>query len=354
VAQHEPAAYERLHTVLVPKDYVRYKLCGELAHDVSDASGTGLFDVAQRCWSKEMINGLKLEASWFPAALESSHVAGMISAEAAAATGLAEGTPVAAGAGDQAASAVGNGIVATGIASCTLGTSGVVFAHMDQPAYDPQGRVHTFCHAVTNKWHVMGVTQGAGLSLQWFRNNLAAQSSYDELMQEAGEVEAGSDGLYWMPYLMGERTPHLDALARGGWIGMTARHKRAHLIRSVIEGVSYSQRDCLDVILELGVEVEQVRASGGGARSALWRQILADVFARRVATLESQEGSAFGAALLGMVATGAYGSVEEACAATVREVSTLDPRPRESAAYARGHEIFRTLYPTLKATFPLL
>jgi xylulokinase len=200
----------------------------------------------------------------------------------------------------------------------------------------------------------MGVTQGAGLSLQWFRNTLAAGVSYDSLMDEAATAEAGSDGLYWLPYLMGERTPHLDALARGGWIGLTARHKRAELVRSVIEGVSYSQKDCLEVILDLGVEVGQVRASGGGARSALWRQILADVFARRVATLESQEGSAYGAALLGMVATGAFASVPEACAATVKEVSTVDPRARESAAYGRRYEIYKTLYPTLKTTFPLL
>ncbi len=354
VRDNDPRSYERLRTVLVPKDYVRYKLCGELGQDVSDASGTGVFDVAKRRWSGEMISELGLDAAWWPEVFESSTIAGKITREAAEATGLAEGTPVAAGAGDQAASAVGNGIVVTGVASCTLGTSGVVFAHMDEPAYDPAGRVHTLCHAVPGKWHVMGVTQGAGLSLQWFRNTLAAGVSYDSLMEEAATAEAGSDGLYWLPYLMGERTPHLDALARGGWIGLTARHKRADLVRSVIEGVSYSQKDCLDVILDLGVEVAQVRASGGGARSALWRQILADVFARRVTTLESQEGSAYGAALLGMVATGAFASVPEACAATVKEVSTVDPRARESAAYGRRHEIYKTLYPTLKTTFPLL
>jgi xylulokinase len=354
VRDNDPHSYERLRTVLVPKDYVRYKLCGTLGQDVSDASGTGIFDVANRSWSSSMISELGLERAWWPEVFESSTIAGKITREAAEATGLAEGTPVAAGAGDQAASAVGNGIVESGIASCTLGTSGVVFAHMDEPAYDPAGRVHTFCHAVPGKWHVMGVTQGAGLSLQWFRNTLAAGVSYDSLMEEAALAEPGSDGLYWLPYLMGERTPHLDALARGGWIGLTARHKRADLVRSVIEGVSYSQKDCLDVILDLGAEVKLVRASGGGARSGLWRQILADVFARRVAALESQEGSAYGAALLGMVATGAFASVPEACAATVKEVSAVDPRPRDSAAYGRRHEIYKTLYPTLKTTFPLL
>ncbi len=354
VRDNDPRAYERLRTVLVPKDYVRYKLTGELGQDVSDASGTGVFGVAERRWSSEMIAGLGLEAGWFPPVFESSAIAGKISAAAAAATGLAAGTPVAAGAGDQAASAVGNGIVKAGVASCTLGTSGVVFAHMEGPAYDPQGRVHTFCHAVPGKWHVMGVTQGAGLSLQWCRNTLAPGVSYDDLMQEAASAPAGSDGLYWLPYLMGERTPHLDALARGGWIGLTARHKRAHLIRSLVEGVSYSQGDCLDVMLELHVEVNVVRASGGGARSEFWRQVLANVFGRRVATLESQEGSAFGAALLGMVATGAFGTVEEACDATVKETAAVDPRAHESAAYQRWHQVYRTLYPTLKTTYPLL
>ncbi len=354
VAEHDPASFARLHTVLLPKDYVRFQLSGQLAQDVSDASGTGVFDVAQRQWSRPLIDGLGLDAAWFPQVFESSQIAGRVTAQAAAATGLAEGTPLAAGAGDQAASAVGNGIVSTGIASCTLGTSGVVFAHLDAPAYDPHGRVHTFCHAVPAKWHVMGVTQGAGLSLQWFRNTLSPGTSYDALMEEASSAPAGSDGLYWLPYLMGERTPHLDALARGGWIGLTARHTRAHLVRSLVEGVSYSQRDCLDVILELGAELSQVRASGGGARSAFWRQLLADIFARRVTTLASQEGSAFGAALLAMVSTGAFSTVPEACAATIQESSSLDPRPHDSAAYLRRHEVYRTLYPTLKATFRLL
>lgn len=354
VRDNDPAAYARLRTVLLPKDYVRFKLSGELAQDVSDASGTGVFDVARRQWSRPMMEELGLNPSWFPPVSESAQVCGRVTMAAAEETGLVAGTPMVAGAGDQAASAVGNGIVEAGIASCTLGTSGVVFAHMDVPAYDPQGRVHTFCHAVPNKWHVMGVTQGAGLSLQWFRNNLAPGVSYDALMTEAAEAEVGSGGLFWLPYLMGERTPHLDAMARGGWIGMTARHTRKDLIRSIVEGVTFSQKDCLDVILELGVEVNRVRASGGGARSALWRQIMADVFARRVTTLESQEGSAYGAGLLAMVGTGAFGSVAEACKTCVVEIAATDLRPRESVAYTRQHEIYRTLYPTLKSTFRLL
>ncbi|WP_031500974.1 xylulokinase [Bryobacter aggregatus] len=354
VRDHEPASFERLRTVLLPKDYVRFRLSGEVGQDVSDASGTGLFDVVQRRWSRPMIEELGLDSSWFPPIYESAQVCGRVTTEAAEATGLLAGTPMVTGAGDQAASAVGNGIVESGIASCTLGTSGVVFAHMDQPAYDPGGRVHTFCHAVPGKWHVMGVTQGAGLSLQWFRNTLAPGTSYDALMAEAAEAELGSGGLFWLPYLMGERTPHLDALARGGWVGLTARHQRRDLVRSIVEGVTFSQRDCLDVILELGVEVNRVRASGGGAQSSFWRQVMADVFARRVTTLDSQEGSAYGAGLLAMVGTGGFSSVHEACAACTNEVTQTDPRPREGVAYARAHEIYRTLYPTLKSTFRLL
>lgn len=354
VRDNDPASYDRLRTVLVPKDYVRFKLSGELAQDVSDASGTGVFDVVNRIWSRPLMDELGLNPAWFPQVFESSQICGRVIEAAASATGLRLGTPMVAGAGDQAASAVGNGIVEHGIASCTLGTSGVVFAHMDAPAYDPQGRVHTFCHAVPGKWHVMGVTQGAGLSLQWFRNTLAPDTSYDNLMQEAAQAEPGSDGLFWLPYLMGERTPHLDALARGGWIGLTARHQRRDLVRAIVEGVSFSQKDCLDVILEIGVDVSRVRASGGGAKSALWRQILADVFHCRVTTLESQEGSAYGAGLLAMVGTGGFGSVAEACSACITETTIIDPRPRESATYRAHHEIYKTLYPALKTSIRLL
>jgi xylulokinase len=323
-------------------------LTGEFATEVSDASGTALLDVLHRCWSMTMMDGLGLDRDILPRVYESSEITGAISAQAAALTGLAEGTPVVGGGGDQAASAVGNGIVESGIVSCTLGTSGVVFAHMEKVAYDPQGRVHTFCHAVRDKWHVMGVTQGAGLSLQWLRNQLAPKESYDALTAEAATAPAGSQGLFWLPYLMGERTPHLDAQARGGWIGLTARHTRADLIRALIEGVSYSQKDCLDIVEELGVPVESVRASGGGARSPFWRQILADVFGKRVASLESQEGSAYGAALLAAVGTGEFASVPEACRATIHVRESVAPRPREAALYAEGHKTYQALYPALK------
>jgi xylulokinase len=351
VRDHEPHHFDRLRTMLLPKDYVRYRLTGEFATDVSDASGTALLDVVQRRWSFEMTDGLALDRSILPKLYESDEITGTISTEAAEATGLAKGTPVIAGGGDQAASAVGNGIIEPGIVSCTLGTSGVVFAHTENPVYDPPGRVHTFCHAVRNKWHVMGVTQGAGLSLQWMRNQLTPDLTYDQMMAEAAQSPAGAQGLFWLPYLMGERTPHLDPLARGGWIGLTAKHTRADLIRAVIEGVSYSQKDGLDIIQALGVPVTLVRASGGGARSVLWRQILADVFATPVATLETQEGSARGAALLALVGTGEYNSVPQVCQATTREAERVTPRHAEADLYAQAHRKYRALYPALRPMF---
>ncbi len=351
VRDNEPRAFERVRHLLLPKDYLRFQLTGEYATEVSDASGTSLFDVVARRWSSGMLDALGLDRSILPVCHESSEVTGRVTPAAAEATGLAAGTPVVGGGGDQASSAVGNGIVEAGIVSCTLGTSGVVFAHMENVAYDPAGRVHTFCHAVRDKWHVMGVTQGAGLSLQWFRNQLAPGAAYDALTAEAATSPAGAQGLFWLPYLMGERTPHLDATARGGWIGLTARHTRADLLRAVIEGVSYSQRDCLDIIEELGVPVESVRASGGGAASPFWRQVLADIFHKRVVTLATQEGSAYGAALLALAGAGEYGSVPEVCRAAIREVDSIQPRPAEAAFYARAHRIYQALYPALKPSF---
>ena len=348
VRDNEPGNYTRVRKMLLPKDYVRFRLTGEFATEVSDASGTALFDVVKREWSSPMIEALSLDRSILPECRESIAVSGAVTPAMATLTGLAAGTPVVGGGGDQAASAVGNGIVELGIVSCTLGTSGVVFAHMEQVAYDPSGRVHTFCHAVPDKWHVMGVTQGAGLSLQWFRNQLAPGTEYDVLTKEAAKSPAGAQGLFWLPYLMGERTPHLDATARGGWIGLTAKHTRADLIRSVIEGVSYSQKDCLDIIEQLGVSVRSVRISGGGGKSPFWRQVLADVLEKPVVTLETQEGSAYGAALLAMVGTGAYSSVPEVCRSVIRETGSVAPRPEESIVYQDGHSIYRSLYPALK------
>ncbi len=354
VRDNDPQSFGRARMVLLPKDYVRYELTGAYATEVSDASGTALFDVVLRRWSHQMLDRLKLDRALLPRVYESSEITGEITARAAELTGLAEGTPVAGGGGDQAASAVGNGIVEPGAVSCTLGTSGVVFAHMERASYDPAGRVHTFCHAVKGAWHVMGVTQGAGLSLQWFRNQLAPGTSYDDLTAEAATAQPGSQGLYWLPYLMGERTPHLDSSARGGWIGLTARHARADLIRSLLEGVCYSQKDCLDLIDQMGVPVGSVRLSGGGARSVFWRQLFADVFGKRVVTLASQEGSAYGAALLALVGTGVYSSVPEVCRAVIREVDMVTPRPHEAQLYRRGHEVYRSLYPSLKPLYGLL
>jgi xylulokinase len=349
VRDNEPKQFERVRKVLLPKDYLRFQLTGDYASDVSDASGTALFDVVRRQWSGELVDKIGLDKSILPKVYESQEVTGKISREAAASTGLAEGTPVVGGGGDQAASAVGNGIVEPGLVSCTIGTSGVVFAHMNSPAYDPPGRVHTFAHAVPGAWHVMGVTQGAGLSLQWFRRNLAPNAEYDALTAEAATSPAGSQGLYWLPYLMGERTPHLDATIRGGWFGLTAKHTRADMIRSLLEGVAYSQKDCLDIIEGMGAKVDSIRLSGGGARSAFWRQMFADVFGKRVTTLETEEGSAYGAALLALVGTGQYASVNEVCKAAIRETASLSPSAEAASVYAAGHKTYQALYPAFKS-----
>lgn len=351
IRDNEPDNFAAIRKILLPKDYLRFKLTGEFATDVSDASGTALFDVVQRRWSSQITSGLALDASILPEAVESSQLTGKVSAHAAAATGLELGTPVIAGAGDQAASALGNGIVAVGTVSCTIGTSGVVFAYLQKPAYDPAGRVHTFCHAVPNAWHVMGVTQGAGLSLQWFRNSFAAGIPYDELTAEAALSPAGAQGLFWLPYLMGERTPHLDAKARGAWVGLTAKHRRFDLIRAILEGVCYSQKDGLELVNALGAKPESVRLSGGGAKSPFWHQLFADVFDQRVATLETQEGSAYGAALLALIGTGEYGSAVELCRAAIKEVEVKEPNGEAVDFYRRRYTIYKSLYPALKSAF---
>jgi xylulokinase len=348
--------------VLLPKDYIRWRLTGEFAGDVSDSSGTALFDVVKRRWAGPLIEKLGIEHSILPAVFESTELTGVISEVVSGHTGLNAGTPVVGGAGDQAASAVGNGIVEPGLVSATIGTSGVVFSHLDEVAYDRRGRVHTFCHAVPGKWHVMGVTQGAGLSLQWFRNQLAGDlvaeagrrglDPYELITEEAASAPAGSEGLVWLPYLMGERTPHLDAQARGGWIGLTARHRRAHMARAVIEGVSYSLKDCLEIVKSLGVEATQVRASGGGARSGFWRRVLAATLDLPIVTLESQEGSAYGAALLAMAGSGGFGSVEEACRTAIQERNRVEPDADWRVCYAEGYKSFQELYPALRPLFP--
>jgi xylulokinase len=351
VQNHEPSHFDRVRRILLPKDYVRFKLTGEYASEVSDASGTAMFDVVNRRWSTELLERLQLPESILPRVYESTEVTGIVRDDVAEELGLRPGTPVVGGGGDQAASAVGNGIVEPGLVSCTIGTSGVVFAHMDQPAYDPEGRVHTFCHAVTGKWHVMGVTQGAGLSLQWFRNQLAPGLEYDSFLSGTEAVEPGADGLFWLPYLMGERTPHLDATARAGFIGLTGKHTKTDMIRAILEGVAFSQKDGLDIIESLGGNVDTVRLSGGGARNPVWRQIFADVFGKRVTTLETQEGSAYGAAILAAVGTKQYADCRQACAAMIRERDSIEPNPARAAQYRELHAIYQSIYPALKPIF---
>jgi xylulokinase len=357
VRDNEPQLYERVRRFLLPKDYIRFRLTGEFATEVSDASGTLLFDVAQRRWSAELLHLLNVDSSLLPRCVESPDVTGTVTPAAACLTGLQAGTPVVGGAGDQAASAVGNGIVEPGLTSVTLGTSGVVFAYTETPKLDPRGRIHTFCHAVPGRWHVMGVTQGAGLSLRWFRDQLGTEECrqatetgsdpYDLLVDQAREAPPGCDGLIFLPYLMGERTPHLDPQARGVWFGLTAAHTRAHLIRSILEGVAFSLRDSLEIFGERGIPVEQIRLSGGGARNALWRQIQADVYGRELVTLAESEGSALGAALLAGVGGGVYSSVQEA-ARWLHLRQRIDPQPESARLYARQYEVYRALYPAVK------
>ena len=365
VRRHEPRQFERAKKFLLPKDYVRLRLTGEYASEVSDASGTLLFDVEGRRWSAEMLRALDLDASLLPAVHESPAVSGTVTAAVAAELGLPAGTPVVGGGGDQAAGAVGNGIVRPGLVSSTIGSSGVVFAYAEKPVRDPGGRVHTFCHAVPGSWHVMGVTQGAGLSLRWFRDEVAGplereaaaragRDTYDVLSEAAAAVPPGSEGLFFLPYLMGERTPHLDPQARGVWFGLTAAHTRAHLTRSVLEGVAYSLRDCLDLLVAMGVPVEEIRASGGGGRSPLWRQIQADVFGREVATINAAEGPAYGAALLAGVGTGHWKTVPEACEASIEVTSRVAPDGARQAVYAKGHAVYREVYTRLKSLYPAL
>ncbi len=362
--QHRPEEFRRAGKFLLPKDYLRFCLTGGYASDVSDASGTGLFDVLARRWSAAMLEALELKPDFVPEVFESIAVTGAISAAAASATGLRAGTKVVAGGGDQAAGAVGNGIVAAGLASATLGTSGVLFAATDRPLADPRGRIHTFCHAVPGEWHVMGVTQAAGLSLRWVRDQLGEAErqaeaagggdAYDTLCALAAGAPPGSEGLFFLPYLMGERAPHLDPEARGGWIGLTASHTRAHLVRAVLEGVAYSLRDSLEIFRALGIPVREIRLSGGGARGEVWPRIQADVYNTPCVLLASQEGAAYGAALLAMVGSGAYGSLGEACGKCLRPARRLEPGLEAAAAYDAGYALYRDLYPRLQSWFPRL
>ena len=361
VKKHEPSIYEKTYKILLPKDYIRFMLTGEFCTEVSDASGMQLLDIPNRNWSPEVLEKLNIDKSLLAKVYESQEVTGVVNKTAAMLTGLKEGTKVVGGAGDQAAGAIGNGIVRPGAVSSTIGTSGVVFAHTDKITIDKKGRVHTFCHAVPGAWHIMGVTQAAGLSLKWFKDNLCTLENlnslasgvdvYDELNKEAKSINPGSEGLIYLPYLMGERTPHLDPCARGVFFGLTARHNKNHMLRSVMEGVGYSLVDCMDIINEMGIAVDEVRASGGGGKSEVWRQMQADMFNCEVVTINSSEGPALGVAILALVGVGVYSSVVEACDTIIHKVTSQNPINENALLYSKYHDIYKDLYTALKPTF---
>jgi xylulokinase len=353
VQDNEPQIWEQVSHVLLPKDYVRLCLTGEYATDMADASGTLLLDVAHRQWSPEVLDKTGIRKNQLPSLWESPQVCGHVCSRGAKATGLQTGTPVVAGAGDQAAGAVGLGIVRPGAVSATIGTSGVVFAATDQPALDPQGRIHSFCHAVPGRWHVMGVTQAAGLSLRWFRDRFGAGTAderdpYDRLCDEAMTAPPGSDGVLWAPYLMGERTPHCDPDARAALVGLTISTTRAHVIRAILEGVAFSLKDSLTIFSEMNLPLQRICLGGGGARSSLWRQIQADVFGHSVEIVEAEEGAAYGAAILAGVGGGVWKSVEEACDAVVRTACTVEPDSTHKQVLEDSYERYRGLYAALR------
>ena len=352
VQKNEPQVYAKARHVLLPKDYIRFKLTGEYAMDKADGAGTVLFDLKSRAWSAEVLEKLGIDRTWMPRTFEGPEFTGRVTSEAAAVTGLKEGTPVAAGGGDQAAQAVGVGAVEPGVIALTVGTSGVVFATTPSALIEPEGRLHAFCHAVPGMWHFMGVMLSAAGSLQWYRDTLASTMSFDDLLKEAESVPAGSEGLQFLPYLSGERTPHPDPLARGAFIGLTLRHGRGHMTRAVLEGVSFGLKDSFKLIQNAGLgELKQVRASGGGTKGALWRQILASVLEAELVTVNTSEGAAFGAALLAGVGAGAWSDVPSACKAAITITGSTSPDPAQVEAYRKAYPLYRELYPALKPSF---
>jgi xylulokinase len=364
VRENEPNVYEKIAHILLPKDYLRYRLSGDFMTEVSDAAGTSLLDVRARRWSEHMLSALEIPREWLPPVVESFHVTGKLSASAAREIGLKEGVPIGAGGGDQAAGAVGTGVVRQGVVSVTIGTSGVVFAHSDNYTFEPRGKLHAFCHSVPNAWHLMGVTLSAGGSLRWLRDSLGELEKqkakekgidpYDIMMEAAAGTPPGSEGLLFLPYLSGERTPHPDPHARGAFLGLSVRHTKSHMIRSVLEGVAFSLRDCLELMKGLNIPILEIRASGGGARSALWRQILANVFQQPLVTVTSTEGAPYGAALLAAVGTGHFSSVVEACDATIKVVSGTAPQKEHAEIYRHFYQVYRQSYPALKPLFHLI
>ena len=349
VRDHQPEIFAKIAHVLCPKDYVRFRLTGEYAIDMQEASGTLLLDVTNRKWSEEVADATGIPMSWLPRLFEGPEVCAKISPEAAGATGLPAGTPVVAGAGDQGAGAVGMGIIAPGNVSATIGTSGVVFAATDSPIKDPLGRLHTFCHAAPNRWHVMGVTNGAGLSLRYFRDTFCNKEDYPTILKAAQDIPAGSDGLLWAPYLFGERTPHLDPNATAAFLGITASHTRGHFVRAILEGVAFSLKDTLTLFAELNIPVEKIRLGGGGARGPLWRQIQADVYGQQVEYLQHEEGGAFGAALLAGTGFGEWPSVEAACDATIHPAGHVSPSNAHKMSTVYTH--YRRIHSALKQVY---
>ncbi|HEX9187297.1 MAG TPA: xylulokinase [Vicinamibacteria bacterium] len=355
VRNHEPQVYAKARLVLLPKDYVRLRLTGEAAMDKADGAGTILFELAARTWSKTVLERLEIPAEWLPPTFEGPEVTGTVTAEAAAATGLRAGTPVVAGGGDQAAGAVGAGAVRPGVVSLTLGTSGVVFATTDAPLVEPEGRLHAFCHAVPGRWHFMGVTLSAAGSLQWYHDTLAPRESFADIVAEAAGAPAGSEGLLFLPYLSGERTPYPDPHARGAFVGLTLRSARAHLTRAVLEGVAFSMKDCFGLLQGAGLgSVSEVRIAGGGAKGALWRKIVASALGLPMVTVNSTEGAAYGAALLAGTGAGAWPTVEAACDATIAVTGRDEPVAEWSSAYTDLYPRYRELYGALKPTYDAL
>ena len=341
---HEPENYARVAQVLLPKDYIRWRLTGAAGADAADAAGTLLLDLRARDYSAEILDKLDIPRAWLPRVYEGPEVTGHVLPEVAAALGLPAGLPVIAGGGDNAAAAVGTGIVRAGVISSSLGTSGVIFAHADEIALDPRGRLHTFCHSVPGRYHLMAVTLSAGGAFRWLRDVLGRAASYAEMTAAAAGVPAGAEGLLFLPYLTGERTPHLDPLARGAFVGLTARHTQAHLIRAVMEGVVFSLRDGVEIMRALGVPITQVRATGGGGRSPLWRQMQADIYGAEVVSLAAEEGPAYGAALLAGVGTGAFKTVEDAVERCVTIAGRTVPDTAAQAKYEAVYQIYTGVY----------
>ena len=352
VKENEPAIFEQARHVLLPKDYIRYRLTGQYAMDKADGAGTVLFDLKSRDWSNEVLSTLEIPRPWMPETFEGPQITGSVSQEAAERTGLKAGTPVTAGGGDQAAGAVGVGAVEPGIVGLTVGTSGVVFATTPTALIEAEGRLHAFCHAVPGLWHFMGVMLSAAGSLQWYRDTLARNMPFDDLLTEAELVSAGSEGLQFLPYLSGERTPHPDPWARGAFIGLTLRHGRGHMTRAVLEGVAFGLKDSFTLIQNAGLgEIQQIRASGGGTRGALWRQILASVLDAELVTVNTTEGASYGAALLAGVGAGAWSDVASACTACIKITGRTQPDASQVDVYHQAYSLYQELYPALKSSF---